>query len=151
MSNMEFRKNRFITNNGSVKSFSLRASAVIKVGDRYLMVLNEVANKYKHPGGHLHLNESLFEGLKRELMEEIGLVIDKVDYEKVLFDSVLKDANLMINAIFPIEISTTKAEYILLNSHLPTKLLKREDLNNSNTWESEIEAINNLTPVSTKQ
>ncbi|HRI05996.1 MAG TPA: NUDIX domain-containing protein [Candidatus Dojkabacteria bacterium] len=145
MSNMELRKNRFITNNGSVKSFSLRASAVIKVGDRYLMVLNEVANKYKHPGGHLHLNESLFEGLKRELMEEIGLVIDKVDYEKVLFDSVLKDGNLMINALFPIEIGVEKAEKILLQSPLPTKLLKLEELNNTNTWESEIVAIKNIT------
>lgn len=142
---MELRKNRFITNNGSVKSFSLRASAVIKVGDRYLMVLNEVANKYKHPGGHLHLNESLFEGLKRELMEEIGLVIDKVDYEKVLFDSVLKDANLMINAIFPIEIGLEKAEKILLQSPLPTKLIKLKELNSRNTWESEIFAIRKIT------
>ncbi len=78
-------------------------------------------------------------------MEEIGLVIDKVDYEKVLFDSVLKDGNLMINALFPIEIGVEKAEKILLQSPLPTKLLKLEELNNTNTWESEIVAIKNIT------
>lgn len=137
----ELRANTFITNNGTVKSFSLRASAVISVGERSLMVLNEGAKKYKHPGGHLRLNESLLQGLKRELIEEIGLEIEKVDYERVFFDSVMTDGNLMINALFPIEISMEKAEKIVLTSPLSTMLLKLEDLNTTNTWESEIEAI----------
>ena len=36
----EFRK-PFITNNNVLKSFSLRASAIIQVDNNYLMVLNE--------------------------------------------------------------------------------------------------------------
>lgn len=147
----EFRKNLFITNNETVESFSLRASAIVYAGDKHLMVLNERAKKYKHPGGHLHLNESLFEGLKRELMEEIGLEIEKVNYEKVFFDSVMTDGNLMVNALFPIEISMKRAEEIVLSSPLPTKLIKLEELNSKNTWESEIEAIKNLMNVHIQQ
>lgn len=137
----EFRKNIFISNNGTVKSFSLRASTLIIVGNKYLMVLNEAANKYKHPGGHMHINESLVEGLKRELEEEIGLEINTADPEKVFFDSVFKDGNLMINTLFQIEISLERAEKIVSSSPMKTKLFALEALNNQNTWKSEIDAI----------
>lgn len=137
----EFRKNTFISDNWTVKSFSLRASALIIVGNKYLMVLNEGANKYKHPGGHMHINESLADGLKRELEEEIGLKINTADPEKVFFDSVFKDGNLMINTLFQIEINSENAEEIISKSPMQTKLFKREDLTESNTWKSEIEAI----------
>lgn len=137
----EFRNNIFISDNGSVDSFSLRASAIVRVDDSYLMVLNIGANKYKHPGGHINLNESLLEGLKRELIEEIGLEIEEADTESVFFDSILKDQNLMINALFQIEIDLDKAKKVISNSPLPTALLKLDELNSKNTWESEINAI----------
>lgn len=137
----EFRKNTFISDNGTVKSFSLRASALIIVGNKYLMVLNEGANKYKHPGGHMHISESLVDGLKRELKEEIGLEINTADPEKVFFDSIFKEGNLMINTLFQIEISLERAEEIISNSPMKTKLFTLEELNDQNTWESEIDAI----------
>ena len=137
----EFRKNTFISDNGTVKSFSLRASALIIVGNKYLMVLNEGANKYKHPGGHMHISESLVEGLKRELEEEIGLIIDTTNPENVFFDSVFKDGNLMTNTLFQIEISLEQAEKVISNSPMKTKLFTLEELNDQNTWKSEIEAI----------
>jgi ADP-ribose pyrophosphatase YjhB (NUDIX family) len=137
----EFRKNIFISDNDILKSFSLRASTIVQVGDRYLMVLNEGASKYKHPGGHINLNESLLEGLKRELKEEIGLEIEDADTEEIFFDVVFKDGNAMINSVFQIQIELENAKDILSNSPLPTKLFKLEELNEQNTWESEINAI----------
>lgn len=105
------------------------------------MVLNEGASKYKHPGGHINLSESLLEGLKRELKEEIGLEIKDADTEKIFFDTVFKDGNAMINSIFQIQIDLETAEEVIANSPLPTKLFKLEELNEDNTWESEINAI----------
>ena len=137
----EFRKNVFISNNNTLKSFSLRSSAIIYVGDKYLMVLNEGANKYKLPGGHVHLSESLLEGLRRELEEEIVFKIEDANTETVFFDTVFKDGNAMINSIFQIEINPEIAEKIISSSSLPTKLFKLKELNEQNTWESEIKAI----------
>lgn len=137
----EFRKNIFISNNNTLKSFSLRASAIVQVDDKYLMVLNEGASKYKHPGGHINLRESLLEGLKRELKEEIGLEIEAADPEKIFFDVVFKDGNAMVNSLFQIQIDLETADDILSNSPLPAKLFKLEELNEQNTWESEINAI----------
>lgn len=108
----------------------------------YLMVLNEGASKYKHPGGHINLRESLLEGLKRELKEEIGLGIKDADPEKIFFDVVFKDGNAMINSIFQIQIDLGTAEEIIFKSPLPTKLFRLEELNEDNTWISEINAIN---------
>lgn len=137
----EFRKNIFISKDDTLRSFSLRASTLIQVGDKYLMVLNEGASKYKHPGGHINLNESLLEGLKRELKEEIGLEIKDADPETIFFDVVFKDGNAMINSLFQIQIDLETATEVLANSPLPTKLFKLEELNKDNTWESEINAI----------
>ncbi len=92
----EFRNVHLISPNKCVNSFDLRASAIIYVRNdanyKYLMVFNNVANKYKHPGGHVYVNESLLDALKRELQEEIGFRIDitKIDINNVIFDAVLK-------------------------------------------------------------
>jgi len=137
----EFRKNTFITDNDTLKSFSLRASTIVQVEDMYLMVLNEGASKYKHPGGHINLSESLLDGLKRELKEEIGLEPEDADPEEIFFDVVFKDGNAMINSIFQIKIDLKTAEYIISKSPIPTKLFKLEELDSHNTWESEINAI----------
>jgi ADP-ribose pyrophosphatase YjhB (NUDIX family) len=137
----EFRKNVFISKNDTIKSFSLRASTLVQVADKYLMVLNEGSNKYRHPGGHINLCESLFDGLKRELKEEIGLDIKDADPETIFFDTVFKDGNAMINSLFQIKIDPKTAKEVMANSPLPTKLFGSDDLNEGNTWESEINAI----------
>ncbi len=137
----EFKKNIFISDNKILKSFSLRASTIVQVEDKYLMVLNEGASKYKHPGGHITLNESLLEGLRRELKEEIGLEIEDADPEKIFFDVVFKDGNAMINSLFQIQIDMKTAKEVIANSPLPTKLFNLEALNEENTWESEITAV----------
>jgi 8-oxo-dGTP pyrophosphatase MutT (NUDIX family) len=143
----EFRKNIFISNNDVLKSFSLRASTIVQVEDKYLMVLNEGASKYKHPGGHINLSESLLDGLKRELKEEIGLEIDDADPERLFFDVVFKDGNAMINSLFQIQIDLKTAEDIISKSPLPTKFFKLKELNEDNTWESEINAIKHFEKI----
>jgi 8-oxo-dGTP pyrophosphatase MutT (NUDIX family) len=111
------------------------------------MVLNEGASKYKHPGGHINLSESLLDGLKRELKEEIGLEIDDADPERLFFDVVFKDGNAMINSLFQIQIDLKTAEDIISKSPLPTKFFKLKELNEDNTWESEINAIKHFEKI----
>jgi hypothetical protein len=48
----------------------------------------------------------------------------------------------MINSLFQIQIDLETAEEVMANSPLPTKLFKLEELNEDNTWESEMSAIN---------
>ena len=54
---------------------------------------------------------------------------------------VFKDGNAMINSVFQIQIDLKTAEEVITNSPLPTKLFKLEELNEQNTWVSEINAI----------
>jgi len=50
----------------------------------------------------------------------------------------------MINSLFQIHIDLKTAKEVIANSPLPTKLFKLEELNEENTWESEINAIKHL-------
>jgi hypothetical protein len=47
----------------------------------------------------------------------------------------------MINSIFQIQIDLETANKVINNSPLPTNLFKLEELNEDNTWKSEINAI----------
>ena len=56
-------------------------TAIIKYKEEYLIVKrNEDDSKFpgawEFPGGHIENNELLLDGLKRELYEEIGIIID---------------------------------------------------------------------------
>ena len=141
MNDFELRKCEFINETNKIKSFSLRASALVRYKDKYILVLNEGQMLYKHPGGHVISSESLINALKRELKEEIGLYdLNILEYQP-FFDYVLIGSNIMINTYFIIEISEQEYEKVINNSPLPVKLFSKADMNLENTWDSEIRAI----------
>jgi ADP-ribose pyrophosphatase YjhB (NUDIX family) len=51
----------------------ISAYGVIVVGNKILLVKQGNVEKYQFPGGGIEINELISEGLKRELVEEIGL------------------------------------------------------------------------------
>lgn len=134
----------FINPSENIKSFSLRAAAIMSYEGKYLMVINENDTKYKHPGGHLDSNESLIEGLIREVKEETGLDLIELNDSELFFDYVPVNGNIMINAYFQIRLDQSSLDHILKNSPLPSKLIDLEELNTENSWESEIRAIKYL-------
>jgi len=142
MNNIELKKVPFINEvQKGIKSFSLRASALVKYQNKYVMALNEGQKLYKHPGGHVNIDESILDALKREIKEEIGLFISSISENQPFFDYVQIESNIMINAYFIIEVSELECKEILKNAPLPVKILSKEELNQTNTWESEIRAV----------
>lgn len=60
--------------------------AVIKNDDKVLMLYSEECNDYTFPGGGVLKDESFYNGLKRELKEEIGAI--SIDVIRVYYDTV---------------------------------------------------------------
>ncbi|MBP9758176.1 NUDIX hydrolase [Candidatus Dojkabacteria bacterium] len=58
--------------NKQKQNLSIGTASVIVKDNKVLMVKNVESNYWSFPGGHLHKEESLVEGLKREVFEEIG-------------------------------------------------------------------------------
>ncbi len=137
----DLKRQQFINPSEDIISFSLRAAAIIRAGDKFLLVQNEGETKYKHPGGHIQTNESLVEGLKRELREEVGITDIELPEETSFYDQVLVGNNLMINAYFELEVAPDLIKKLVGNTPLPSKLFKLAELNTENSWESEIRAI----------
>lgn len=59
------------------ESLTLRARCIIASGNRFLLIKQNVSNKDRliFPGGGVHFGESLLEGVKREVEEEINVII----------------------------------------------------------------------------
>jgi len=114
---------------------------LVKVSDKYLMVVNENDTLYKHPGGHVNSEESLKDAIIREVKEEIGFELKNNDISSVLFYLVDIEGNLMINGYSSIEINDEIAEKFLAESPLKSRLFKLEELNDENTYKSEIEVV----------
>ena len=57
---------------------NVTVAAVVKSGDRYLLVEEEKGGRrvFNQPAGHLEANESLLDAMRRELLEETGLTIE---------------------------------------------------------------------------
>lgn len=57
---------------------NVTVAAVVRSGDRYLLVEEEKGGKrvFNQPAGHLEANESLVDAMRRELWEETGLAIE---------------------------------------------------------------------------
>jgi 8-oxo-dGTP pyrophosphatase MutT (NUDIX family) len=138
---MELKRVPFFNTNDFAKSFSLRVAMLVQVSDKYLMVVNENDTRYKHPGGHVNSEESLTDAIIREVMEETGIDLKNDDLIPFKYDLVNIDGNLMINGYTKIQISEEIAENVLANSPLKSRLFKLEELNEDNTYNSEIEVI----------
>lgn len=141
MNKIELKRLKFINEGDSFESFSLRASALVRYLDKYVMVLNEGQKLYKHPGGHVNIDESIIDALQREIKEEIGLLIYSFSESQSFFDYIQIADNIVINAHFAVELNELEYKNILEGSPLPVKMFSRGELNEDNTWKSEIRAV----------
>lgn len=112
------------------------------------MVKNENDSRFKHPGGHVNLSESIPEALSRELKEELGIVFSNLPKEPEFFDKVLHEDNIMINSYFTMEIGDQLAISIINQSPLIARMFRYTELTDEITYESEIRAIDILSQSS---
>lgn len=54
------------------EKISIGVAGVITKDNKVLLVQNSISDTWSFPGGHLHQNESLQDGVKREVFEETG-------------------------------------------------------------------------------
>ena len=132
----------FINKVESIDSFSLRVAIIITSETRVLLVRNEGKTKYKHVGGHVKLSESLIQGLKREIAEEIGETGFDITSDPLFFDQVWVDGDLMINAYFAVTVDENVLDNISETSKMSSKPFRFDELNIDMTFESEIRALN---------
>ena len=63
-----------------IDEVTTRARAIlINSNDEVLMCYSNGLQHYEFPGGHLEEGETLEDGLKREILEETGIIIDSAD------------------------------------------------------------------------
>ena len=103
-----------------------RVKALIVNSDQEILIAYS-NNDYQFPGGHAFKNEKLLDALKREIKEETGIVIDKLN------------PSLVVSKIYyckdhPQKNNNRKAEifYYLIHTDL------KPDLNNTSYTEDEI-------------
>jgi 8-oxo-dGTP pyrophosphatase MutT (NUDIX family) len=70
-------KNLLDFNNGKIVLRNA-ARAIILNENKILMVFLEKTNEYKFPGGGIEKNETVEEALKREVLEEVGRIVNKI-------------------------------------------------------------------------
>ena len=109
-------------------------TGIIKDKDQLLIVRRSLDDKsypgaWEFPGGHLDDNETIKEGLKRELFEEIGF---DMDFEPIItnYTDELKVKNnetkLCIEIDFIINVNKEEVEIKLSNEHIDFKWVTKD-------------------------
>lgn len=109
-------------------------TGILKDNDEFLIVKRNENDKLypgaqEFPGGHLEIGETLKEGLKRELKEEIGF---NEDFDAIIthyYDEVQKESNELIHNIeidFIINVSKNSVKVILSNEHSDYKWVNKD-------------------------
>ncbi len=65
----------------TAKNYTVGVGALVRDGEKLLVIKDKFSKGYKLPGGHVDDNEQLKEALKREVYEETGI---EVDFESIV-------------------------------------------------------------------
>ena len=120
-------------------------AAIIKIENKYLCCqrkknkLTYLSEKYEFPGGKIENNETKEEALKREIKEELGLIINIQKFFKTITHS-YPDFDLTMHCY----LCTLDEFNIKLNEHISYKLLKPEKLHTIDWVLADIEIVNLL-------
>ena len=67
-----------------ITEVSIRVKALI-INSSKEILLGKSDSSYQFPGGHLEVNESLIDALKREILEETGIALDEKEIDKPFY------------------------------------------------------------------
>lgn len=109
-------------------TFREKARALI-LDENNKIILTEIEGSYVLPGGKVEKGEDLFVTIKRELAEEIGLIIDDIDY--LITFTHYHEAYM--EAIKKVKISRVNI------NHYYFKRIKSSDLKENNPTDFELE------------
>ena len=109
-------------------------TGILKDNDLILIVKrNEFDELYpgawEFPGGHLEKGETLKEGLKRELQEEIGFTNDFTPIITHYYDEVKEKNNVLVHDLeidFIINVDSSKINVKLSDEHCDYKWVKKD-------------------------
>ena len=62
-----------------MKHIYIASAMILNAGNEILLVRKKGSTYFQLPGGKIHKNETLFETLKREIFEELNLVISETN------------------------------------------------------------------------
>ena len=105
-------------------------TGILKDNDLYLVVKRDdnddlFPGAWEFPGGHIEVYETIFEGLKRELKEEIGY--DLVDKPMITnYSDSIKNNKYKIELDFIINVNKTDINITLSNEHTDYKWVNKD-------------------------
>lgn len=109
-------------------------TGILKDKDEFLVVKRSENDElypgaWEFPGGHLEKGETLKEGLKRELLEEIGFNLDFNPIITHYYDEVKNKNHELIHDLeidFIINVNKSDINVILSNEHCEFKWVKKD-------------------------
>ena len=109
-------------------------TGILKDNDLYLVVKRNdnddlFPGAWEFPGGHIEVNETIFEGLKRELKEEIGYeLVDKPIITN--YSDNIKNNKHKIELDFIINVNKSDINISLSNEHTDYKWVEPQEIFN---------------------
>lgn len=106
-------------------------TGIIKYNDEFLVVKRSDNEEYfkgawEFPGGKLEDNELLFDGLKRELLEEIGFDIKNREIKIINYYDEIKNELHYIELDFLIEVDNKDFNVVLSDEHVDYCWIKKD-------------------------
>lgn len=109
-------------------------TGILKCKDEFLVVKRsdndlKYPGAWEFPGGHLEFGETLKEGLKRELNEEVGFIDKFIPIITHYSDSIIEENGEIVHELeidFYIEVAKEKLNIQLSSEHVEYKWVKKD-------------------------
>lgn len=127
-------------------------AAVIQYQNRFLCLqrglskLDYISKKYEFPGGKIELGESLEEALKREIMEELSVQLDYLEFFTTVKYQYPDFHITMHSFLCPI----TDPSRIILTEHIDQKWLETNELRDLDWAAADIPIVQKLQKTTSK-